>query len=130
MLLGLEIQLAGEFSEVDCGEWTDMKMNELECQKHWQLFNSYRSGTRAPGGELSIEVQVRMVRKAEELRCQYPNETIAVASHADPIKSLLAYYLGVPLDLFHRMEIHPASCSILRLEEWGAQILGVNILPY
>ena len=129
-LLNLNIEVADEFAEVDCGDWTDKKMYELEAMKNWQLFNSYRSGTRAPHGELALEVQARMVRKAEELRCQFPNETFAVTSHADPIKSLLAYYLGVPIDLYHRMEINPASYSILRLEEWGAQIWGINITPY
>lgn len=129
-VLGLKMELADEFAEVDCGDWTDKKMEELESMKHWQLFNSYRSGTRASGGELAVEMQARMVCKAEALRCAYPNDTFAVTSHADPIKGLLAYYLGVPLDLFHRIEISPASYSVLRLEEWGAQVWGVNLIPY
>ena len=42
-----------------------------------------------------------------------PSETIAVFSHSDPIKLAVAFYMGMPLDLFQRLEISPASISEL-----------------
>ena len=48
-------------------------------------------------------------------------------SHADAIKLVLAYYLGVHIDLFQRISVSPASVSILYLAEKGAvRVLRVN----
>ena len=73
-----------------------------------------------------VETQARMVAELLGLREQYPNESVAAVSHADPIRSALAYFLGMPLDLYYRLEISPASASVLKLEEWGPQVLAVN----
>ena len=125
--LSLEIVIAEEFQEIDFGAWTGQEMARLDQDERWKSFNRYRSGTRIPGGELMLEVQARVVSRLEALRREFPNETMAVTSHGDPIKSAVAYYLGAPLDLFQRIEIDPASCSVLRLEDWGPQVLGVNL---
>ena len=42
------------------------------------------------------------------------------------IKAILAHYLGVPLDLFQRIEISPASVSIVKVERYGPEVLLVN----
>ena len=51
---------------------------------------------------------------------------VALVSHGDVIKATLAYYLGVPLDLFQRIEISPASLSIVRVERYGPEVLLIN----
>lgn len=126
-LLGIEIQRTPEFQEIDFGQWTDQSMGDLEQLEHWKRFNSYRSGTRVPGGEWMLEAQARFVGKLEALRHEFPGDTIAITSHADPIKAALAYYLGSPLDLFHRIEIDPASYSIIDLHDHGPVIRGINL---
>jgi probable phosphoglycerate mutase len=47
-------------------------------------------------------------------------------SHADPIKLALAHYLGLPLDLFQRLVIDPASISILLLDDFAARVARLN----
>ena len=76
-----------------------------------------------------LEAQNRMVAFVESLQREGRDEAVALFSHGDPIKSVFAYYLGIPLDLFTRVEISPGSYSILRLNPWGPQILAVNRLP-
>jgi probable phosphoglycerate mutase len=73
-----------------------------------------------------LEAQARMVAFLEKLQREKIGQTVALFSHGDPIKSVFAYYLGIPLDLFTRIEISPASYSILRLESWGPQIVAIN----
>ncbi len=51
---------------------------------------------------------------------------VAVFSHGDVIRSAVAYFAGVPLDLFLRLEIRPASISSVRFYEDALQILGVD----
>jgi probable phosphomutase (TIGR03848 family) len=127
--LGLPVEVNEKIHEIDFGDWSGRSMAELESLPGWKLFNSYRSGTRIPGGETMLEIQSRVVAFLERLRTQEPDGRFAIFSHGDPIKTAIAYYLGVPLDLFTRIEISPGSYSVLRLEQWGPQILGVNVCP-
>ena len=122
----LQVTTMGDFIELDLGEWTNKTIAELEKVLTFQHFNSYRSGTRVPGGELMLETQSRMVIGLQKLCAKHPEQTVAVVSHADPIKAVIAYYAGIPLDLFHRIEISPASVSVVELYEETPRIILVN----
>ncbi len=124
--LSLEVQIADELNEIDFGEWTNRTLADLHDVEEWRRFNMFRSGSRVPGGETMIEVQARMLRLIERLRLGHPGETVALISHGDVIKATLAHYLGVPLDLFQRLEISPASISIVRIERYGPEVLLIN----
>jgi broad specificity phosphatase PhoE len=113
--LGLKVRTREDFGEVRFGEWQGKDFSEIERDSRWNLFNSYRSFTRAPGGELMLETQARMVRGLLDVVENHANETIAVFSHADAIKSALMHFLGIPLDFHIRLEILPASVSVLDL---------------
>lgn len=126
--LGLEIEIAREIHEIDFGDWTGKSVRDLEHDPAWKSFNAHRSGTRIPNGETMLEAQSRMVAFLQKLQRESSNQTVALFSHGDPIKSVFAYYLGIPLDLFTRVEISPGSHSVLRLNSWGPQILAVNRL--
>lgn len=73
-----------------------------------------------------IEAQARMVRQLDCLRERHPGECIAIVSHADPLRALLAHFLGIAIDLMLRFEISPASVSVVESGEWGPRILCVN----
>jgi probable phosphoglycerate mutase len=72
------------------------------------------------------EIATRVVDEFEELRARHPGGRCVLVSHGDVIKVAVAHYSGVPIDLMQRIEISPGSASIIRLGEWGAQILAVN----
>lgn len=129
--LGLTVKLSDDFTEVDFGNWTDLSIEELRDDPLFRLFNSFRSGTRIPGGELMAEVQMRFVKGVLKLHTFFRDGTVAVVSHADPIKSVIAYFAGIPLDLAWRIEISPASVSVIEIYDESARILLVNqtILP-
>ncbi|HEX7860339.1 MAG TPA: histidine phosphatase family protein [Verrucomicrobiae bacterium] len=127
--LGLEIEVTPQIMEIDFGDWTGKAIRDLDRDPAWRNFNLYRSGTRVPNGENMLEAQTRMVSFVEKTFRENSNQTVAIFSHGDPIKALIAYYLGIPLDLFTRIEISPGSYSILRLETWGPQVVAVNRLP-
>ena len=115
--LGLPIETAEEFTEVDFGEWTNCTFAELESDPLWRSFNSFRSCTAAPGGELMSDVQSRMLHKMFELRPKH--QFVALFGHGDPIRATIAHLLGVHLDMFQRIEIDPASISLVELgDDW------------
>ena len=69
-----------------------------------------------------------MIAQVEELRNRYPEGVVALVGHADPIKTVLAYYAGMPLDFLVRLEISLASVSIVSVRDQGARILCTNSL--
>ena len=81
----------------------------------WQVVVTSPSRIRFPGGESLLEMQQRMVATIEELAQRHRKQTIALVGHADPIKAAVSHYLGQPLDLFNRIDISPASVTILNL---------------
>ena len=122
--LGLAVQNAEEFNEIDVGAWTNRTVAELENVPEWQQWNSFRSGAVAPGGESMVAVQARAVAKVRELRTQH--SFVAIFTHADIIRAVLAHFLGVHLDLFLRIEIDPASASWIELYEAAVRVRLVN----
>ena len=122
----LAVQLAPALNEIDFGAWTNRRVGELLGDHDWRHFNQFRSGSHLPGGERALDVQHRMVGELLRWREIYPEQAIACFSHAEPIRLALMYFLGMPVDFFDRIEIAPASISVLTLAEWGARILRLN----
>jgi probable phosphoglycerate mutase len=124
--LGLKVMASEALSEVDFGEWSGRTLDELNQLPEWRLYNTFRSSTRAPGGELATEVQTRMVEQLTRYSRQHPEQIVAIFSHADAIRLTLVHFLGMPIDLMHRIEVRPSSISVVRLAEWGPQVLLLN----
>jgi probable phosphoglycerate mutase len=113
--LKLDIRTREDLGEVRFGAWQGMDFTEIGKDPRWAPFNSYRSFTRAPDGEMMLETQSRMIRGLLNIAESHADETVAVFSHADAIKSALMHFLGIPLDFHMRLEIAPASVSIVDL---------------
>lgn len=91
------------------------KIKKLAKLPAWHAVQHYPSRFRFPEGEALREVQFRAIQALENLCRHHEKDTIVVVSHADVIKLVLAHYLGTHIDLFQRIDIAPASASILAL---------------
>jgi probable phosphoglycerate mutase len=125
---GLKIETSPALIEIDFGDWTGLEFNQLEKTPTWREWNLFRSTTRIPNGEMMAEVQTRMICELQRIRAENRCARIAVFSHGDPIRASLMHFLGMPLDFVHRLEISPASISVLTLDDFGAQICRLNEL--
>jgi probable phosphomutase (TIGR03848 family) len=123
---GLVIQIREALGESQCGEWTGKSLKELQEDKLWQVVQIYPSGARFPGGESMREIQTRMVAELDAIRDAHPGQTVAVVSHADPIKLAIAFYTGLSLDLFQRLTISPASVTALTFTPFGPRLICLN----
>jgi broad specificity phosphatase PhoE len=56
----------------------------------------------------------------------YQGQTVAIISHADPIKAVLAEILGISMAGLQQFQIAPASISSIMIGDWGAQVLSMN----
>lgn len=111
----LPVTVCEGLGEVRCGRWTGQRIEQLRRRRLWRQLQVAPGTARFPGGETMLEVQTRMVTALEQLRAAHPRATVAVVSHADPIKAVVAFYIGLPLDLFQRLVIGPASLTVLEL---------------
>lgn len=123
---GLEARVSEALNEVDFGDWTNRTFAELDLMESWKQWNTFRSGGRAPGGETMLEVQSRMVGLMTGLRREFSGQRIALVSHGDPLGAVLLFYLGTPLEFIRRIELSPASVTVLVMNDWGVQIRCVN----
>ena len=106
-------------TEVDFGRWTGRTLNTLRKLKAWQSLMETPSRFRFPDGESLRDVQVRSVDAVEDLAGRHRTGRVAVVAHADVIRAVLAHYLGMSLDLIHRLDVRPLSVSALDLSAGG-----------
>jgi probable phosphomutase (TIGR03848 family) len=123
---GLRVNVEPRFIEVDFGGWTDRRFADLADDPQWQLYNAFRGVTRPPGGEALVDVQRRTVDALFDLRAQHPGDVVAVVSHADTLRAVLLYFLGMPIDFVLRLDLAPARISVLQLGEGAPRVLQVN----
>lgn len=105
------VRVERALSELDVGAWTGRRLGALRARRAWRAIQRHPSGFRFPGGESFAEMQLRVVGALERLAERHPGQVVVAVFHADPIKAALAHALGVPLDLFQRLVIAPASVS-------------------
>jgi probable phosphoglycerate mutase len=124
----LDVAQKPDIGEVRYGDWEGKKLKKLARKKRkWYAVQHYPSRFRFPGGESFNEVQMRAVNAIEELNQAHEKEIVAVISHADVIKLILANYLGMHIDLFQRLVIDPASVSLLAVSSHGpVRVLRIN----
>jgi broad specificity phosphatase PhoE len=124
---GLEIIRDPAFGEINFGDWQGKDFAEIERDPEWRRFNSFRSGIRAPGGELMLDTQARMVGRILALAPEYSGRNVAVFSHADAIKATVSWLLGIPLDFHLRLEILPASTTTIVIDRAIPVVRSLNV---
>lgn len=126
----LTIRQNPQIGEVRYGEWEGKSIASLRGRKMWDVVQHYPSRAEFPGGETMRAVQLRMVDAIEQLIIAHPRELIVVCSHSDPIKMVLAHYLGMHLDNFQRLNISPASVSTLYIGYGQPMVAGMNDIAH
>ena len=111
----LPVVVREKLGEVRFGRWDGQPLERLRRRRLWRAAQFAPSMVRFPGGESLREMQTRVVAELEDLRSQHHQQTIVIVSHADVIKAAVAFYIGLPLDMFQRLVVSPASLSVLEL---------------
>lgn len=112
--------------EIDFGDWTGKSFEALHADPAWATWNFARSLARPPGGESVPDVQARLTRWLDRVRGRHPDARIAAVTHADVIKALAAHALGFSMDQHDRLDVGPASVSVLAAGDWGVKVLSLN----
>jgi probable phosphoglycerate mutase len=59
---------------------------------------------------------------------QHPGGAVAMITHCDIIRAIVAGVLGLSLDHILRFDIAPAGVSRVLVEEWGERLVSLNEL--
>jgi probable phosphomutase (TIGR03848 family) len=118
-------------TECDYGEWQGRPLKELAREKLWATVQSQPSAATFPGGESMSAMQARAVdavrRRDAAIEAEHGAGAVWVAvTHGDLVKAILADALGMHLDLFQRIQVDPASVSIVRYTSSRPYVLATN----
>ncbi len=123
--LGLPVELDERFSEVDYGTWTGRPLKDLAGEDLWRIVQARPSAAVFPEGEGLAEVSARAVAAIGELVAE-GGGPVLVCSHGDVIKAILADALGLHLDGFQRINVNPASLSVIRYSSMRPMVDRIN----
>ncbi|WP_322936301.1 histidine phosphatase family protein [Nocardioides bizhenqiangii] len=118
-------------AECDYGEWQGRKIRELAKEKLWATVQRNPSAATFPGGESMVAMRHRAVeavrRHDAAVEAEHgPGAVWVAVSHGDIIKAVLADALGMHLDLFQRINVDPASVSIVQYTPDRPYVLASN----
>jgi probable phosphomutase (TIGR03848 family) len=108
-----------DLTECDYGDWQGRTLTDLSEEKLWPVVQSQPSAVTFPNGESMATMQARSVAAIRRHDAAFeaehgPGAVWVAVSHGDIIKSILADAYGMHLDLFQRINVGPASVSIVR----------------
>ncbi|WP_246159615.1 bifunctional RNase H/acid phosphatase [Nocardioides antri] len=112
--LGLPVEEEPGFAEMEFGAWDGLSFVEV-AEKHKESLDAWLGDLDAapPGGESFRTVETRVLAGLDRVLEQHAGRTVVVVSHVTPIKTLVASVLGAPLDAVFKMELSPASVTVL-----------------
>jgi probable phosphomutase (TIGR03848 family) len=112
--------------EVDYGDWTGRTISQLRRTKLWRSVQHVPSMVRFPNGESFLEVQSRAVAELGRIAAEHPRGTVAVVTHADVLRLLIAHHAGMHTDHLQRLVVDPASITVVAVSEGTTRLLKVN----
>jgi len=112
--LGLPLEEEPGFAEMEFGAWDGLTFLEV-AEQHKESFEAWLGDLDAapPGGESFRTVEARVMAGLDRVLTEHAGRTVVVVSHVTPIKTLVASTLEAPLDAVFRMELSPASVTVI-----------------
>ncbi len=123
--------LESDLTECDYGQWQGRTLSDLATEDLWSTVQSQPSAVIFPGGESMAAMQSRAVAAVRHHDAAFeaehgPGAVWVAVSHGDVIKSIVADALGMHLDLFQRINVGPASVSIVHYGAGRPSIYATN----
>nr|WP_246416719.1 bifunctional RNase H/acid phosphatase [Nocardioides luti] len=113
-VLGKSIEVEPGFAEMEFGTWDGMTFAEVAERDGDDLDAWLGSLDVSPGGgESFLVVEERVLAGLQRVLDAHAGQTVVVVSHVTPIKTLVAHAVQAPLGSVFRMELAPASVSVV-----------------
>jgi probable phosphomutase (TIGR03848 family) len=122
----LDVLTRERLIEMDVGTWTGRPLAQVRRTRLWKELIHRPSQFRFPDGESFADAQTRALAEIQAIAARHPRGRVAVGSHGDIIRMLVAHLSGAHLDMFQRTIVDPASVSVVSLGDAGPHVLLVN----
>ena len=128
--LGHEVEVEPGFAEMEFGAWDGLTFTEVD-ERHPEDLRAWLGSLDvAPGGGESFRVvQERVLAALARLLETHAGRTVVVVSHVTPIKTLVAHAVDAPLEAVFRMELTPASVTVVSYFDDRPSLRMYNALP-
>jgi len=110
-------------NEVDAGDWAGRTREEMAGDPVWLKAHHNPVGIRLPNGEELGEAAARAVAAVELLVQRHTDETFAVVTHGDIIRSIVGSYMRLPLEHALRVIFDTASASLIECKGDTARVI-------
>ncbi len=113
-VLGVPLESEPGFAEMEFGHWDGLTFAEV-AERHGEELDGWLGSLDAAprGGESFAAVRERVLEGLQRVLERHPGRTVVAVSHVTPIKTLVAHALEAPLSAVFRMELTPASVTVL-----------------
>ena len=121
-VLGHPVEVEPGFAEMEFGTWDGLTFAEV-AERHKDDLDAWLGSLDvAPGGGESFrQVEERVLASLDRVLRERPGQTVVVVSHVTPIKTLVTHVLEAPLTSVYRMELTPASVTVLSFFRGGPE---------
>ncbi|HEX6875636.1 MAG TPA: bifunctional RNase H/acid phosphatase [Nocardioidaceae bacterium] len=123
--LAHEFEVEEGLAEAAFGTWDGLTFHEVQQAYPDDLDAWLGALDVAPGkhGDSFQEMDKRVRRTRDRLLSGYPGKAVLAVTHVTPIKLLVRMALGAPLEAVYKMELAPASVTVISWFEDGAASL-------
>ncbi|GAB3197009.1 bifunctional RNase H/acid phosphatase [Nocardioides hungaricus] len=130
-VLGREVEVEAGLAEMEFGAWDGLTFAEVG-ERHGEDLQAWLDSLDfAPGGtgESFRVVERRVLDALARVLEKHAGKTVAVVSHVTPIKTIVAHALDAPLEAVFRMELTPASITVVSWYDGRPSMRMFNALP-
>jgi broad specificity phosphatase PhoE len=112
-------------AEIDFGELDGLTHEQARAEfpEVYAAWLESPATLRFPGGESLADVRTRVAAAAEGIVERHPGATVALLSHAGPLRALIASCLLVPDEALFRLVLDHASTSVVDWFDDGVPIV-------
>lgn len=117
--LGRPVGDAAGLAELDVGDWTGQDLAALHATDGWRRMAADPGAFTFPGGESYAAAQARVLAALDELATRHPRALVVAATHADPVRLVLAAARGIPLSRLAAVP-GPEPAGLVAVEAGGS----------
>ena len=131
--IGVPVQRDRALREIDVGVRTGIKYDDYkrDFPSEYEIWQQDAGKMKFPNGESTVEMADRIWRKLKEIVDKNEGKTVAVFTHATPIKSVYCRLMGIEL---LEMQKSPwgdnASINVLGVEKGEYTLISWNVTEH
>ena len=122
--VGSSFDIDDRWIELDYGSYEGLRQAEVPANvwREWRADSDFA----APQGESLNQVQERVAQACDDLAQRLDGRTAVVVSHVSPIKSAVAWALGVDVSVGWKTQLLTASITRISVSANGAALTSFN----